>query len=204
MHGICYFGDSSVGIVMAFFARGSLARVCKDVISGASLTSIMLCVAFALQHMHAQGLLHMDLKPDNILIHESGDGLKGVVADFGLVRTLQSTGSFASRHALAGTFQFMAPEQLEGRCEDYRPCTDMYAFGVVMWTVITKKRPWEGKNLFEVQRKVTSGERLEFSSAVKSTNSEWHKLVHLAEECLSFKPADRPSAKDAACRLRSM
>jgi serine/threonine protein kinase len=116
---------------------------------------VMRQVLAGLEYAHNQGLVHRDVKPENILIHEragrEGYGIEGVVkvADFGLGRAAVSTavGSIVYSASLndpagreiAGTLDYMAPEQRGGGDVDRR--ADLYACGVVLYELLTGERP---------------------------------------------------------------
>src|SRR4029450_6395540 len=109
-------------------------------------------IADALDCAHREHIVHRDLKPSNVMLTRSGAKL----LDFGLRRAplveskgLLSTASFDHRRATAegtiiGTVQYMAPEQLEGKEADAR--TDIFAFGVVLYEMLTGKKAFQGKS----------------------------------------------------------
>src|SRR5262249_42493330 len=113
---------------------------------------VAIAIADALDKAHAQGVTHRDLKPSNVMLSKSGPKL----LDFGLAKLKQPTprsgslsDSAVSRDATApgtilGTMQYMAPEQLEGKEADAR--TDIFAFGAVLYEMLTGKKAFEGKS----------------------------------------------------------
>ena len=89
-------------------------------------------ISDALEHAHRHGIVHLDVKPENVLL--TSDSVK--VADFGLVRAVQG----ARDHALAGTAQYCAPEVLRGEVVDGR--ADVYSLGVVAYECLTGRAPF--------------------------------------------------------------
>ena len=110
-------------------------------------------LARAVQAVYARGLVHRDLKPGNVLIgmvdpsadEEPGEDVTayGVakIADFGLAMKLDSDDAWGCGDELAGTPQYMAPEQALGRGEQLGPGVDIYALGVILYEMITGRRP---------------------------------------------------------------
>lgn len=96
-----------------------------------------------LEAAHAAGLVHRDIKPDNLLLLTEGDDPWFVkLADFGLARLVEGSGRTT---AVAGTLHYMAPEQFEQR--DYGPWTDLYALGVMTFELLLGQRPFTTERL---------------------------------------------------------
>ena len=93
-------------------------------------------VGRALAFAHAQGLVHRDVKPQNVLLN--GDGL-AKVTDFGIVRTLDAVGQTETGTVL-GTSHYIAPEQARGERVDAQ--TDVYSFGVVLYELLAGDVPY--------------------------------------------------------------
>lgn len=152
-----------------------------------------------LEAAHDAGVLHRDLKSDNLMLRDSADGeLVPVIMDFGLSKNL-STGSTSGNgeEALAGTLAYLAPEQLQGKCP--RVTTDLYAFGLVMFEMLTAKLPFAAATpaleaLKRLQEPAPSV--LQFSVGVSS------QLARFVAQCLERDPSKRfPSARVAREQL---
>ncbi|MBI4397937.1 MAG: serine/threonine protein kinase, partial [Candidatus Omnitrophica bacterium] len=105
-----------------------------------------------LAYAHEQGILHRDIKPGNLLLDKKNKRV--VIADFGLSREAGATQLTLSRAQL-GTPEYMAPEQVQNPQLVDVP-TDMYAMGATLFTLVTGKLPYAGKDFGEVAKQVTS------------------------------------------------
>jgi serine/threonine-protein kinase len=102
--------------------------------------SIVSSVAEALEYAHKQGVVHRDIKPDNILLLEN-DEVK--VADFGIARVMSA--STTETGMILGTPNYMSPEQVAGEKVD--GSSDLFSLGVVMYELLTGEKPFKGDNL---------------------------------------------------------
>jgi predicted Ser/Thr protein kinase len=99
-------------------------------------------LALALDAAHGHGVIHRDLKPGNVLVDSRGEP---VITDFGLaLRTGPADPRLTEPGALVGTPAYMAPEQVEGDAESVGARTDIYALGVVLYELLTGRRPYDG------------------------------------------------------------
>jgi hypothetical protein len=115
--------------------------------------AIMRQVLRALAYAHGQNLVHRDLKPHNVFVRDLGDGTDHVtVLDFGLARFTDYGGAKLTKvGALLGTPAYMAPEQARGT-SDVDATADVYAVGVVLFEVLTGRRPFDSPNPGDVLR----------------------------------------------------
>jgi predicted Ser/Thr protein kinase len=141
-------------------------------------------VADALDYAHRQGVVHRDVKPDNVLL-ERGTG-RAVLADFGIARAAQSGGSLTGTGHLVGTPHYMSPEQASGRAEvDAR--SDLYSLGVMGYAMLAGRLPFDGATPGEVLAKHITQEPAPLA-AVPGTPEP---LVTAITRCLAKEPANR-------------
>ena len=102
----------------------------------------------ALAYAHAQGIVHRDIKPGNILVVSEGERVQPKLVDFGIAKALddpeQKEGAETDARRVTGTPKYMAPEQILGRWRDQGPHTDLYSLGCVAWKFITGRAPFRG------------------------------------------------------------
>lgn len=142
--------DDLVYLVMeCVFGRPLTAYLHGEDFSGEpeKCCDIMLQVLGALAYSHAQGVIHRDIKPSNIML--SRDGVIKI-ADFGVAR-LESS-NLTQTGDLIGTPSYMAPEQFAGEIADAR--TDLYAVAVILYELLTRKRPFDGPNSAVIMHRV--------------------------------------------------
>ena len=142
------FGRSAetVYIVMPFLAGGSLAeRVQKErAVPPAIVAAAAAQVAVGLDHAHRRGVVHRDVKPDNILFDDDGNAF---ITDFGIA-TARFHGRLTASGRAMGTPHYMSPEQAMGKLVDGR--SDIYALGVVMYEALVGFPPFDGADAFSV------------------------------------------------------
>jgi Tol biopolymer transport system component len=164
-------------------------------------------IADALHRAHRQGIVHRDLKPGNIMITKSG----AKVLDFGLAKTHAPGGAgpgssgvpttpptLTARGVILGTFQYMAPEQLEGNEADAR--SDIFALGAVVYEMVTGKRAFEGRSQASLISAIMSGTPAPISSLQPVAPASLDRIV---TKCLEKDPEDRwQTARDLEDELK--
>src|SRR5262245_48753268 len=165
-------------------------------------------IADALDKAHRQGIIHRDLKPGNIMLTKSGAKL----LDFGLAKlkrradtakslsTLPTKDDITAQGMIIGTLPYMAPEQLNGEEPDAR--TDIFAFGAVLYEMISGKRAFDGKTQAVLISAILSSEPLSLSELRSDLTPD---LCRLVRRCLAKDPENRwQSSRDLTIELDAL
>jgi hypothetical protein len=142
----------------------------------------------ALAFAHGQGLIHRDVKPQNVLLNDEGHAK---VTDFGIARSLDAVGQTETGTVL-GTSHYIAPEQARGEHIDAQ--TDVYSFGVVLYELLTGEVPYPGENFLTVAMKHVNDPS---PSVLNRRPDTPLRLASLIESCMAKLPADRPASMNA-------
>ncbi len=201
-------------LVMEHLEGETLAeRLRRGPLPTAEALRVGIAIADALERAHRQGVVHRDLKPGNVMLSKSGEKLM----DFGLakVRTCapghvvagggpQQSGlptarqDLTERGTVLGTFQYMAPEQLEGNEADAR--TDIFALGTVIYEMATGRKAFGGKSQASLIAAILSGDPPPMTALQPLTPPALERLVR---GCLAKDPDERwQSAGDVRRELR--
>jgi serine/threonine protein kinase/tetratricopeptide (TPR) repeat protein len=125
-------------------------HISKQSLPPAQAAALVETVARAMQYAHEHGVIHRDLKPNNILM--TADGTPKVT-DFGLAKLVDDAVSHGAGitgpEALLGTPHYMAPEQARGRVKEIGPATDIYSLGAILYELLTGRPPFRGSTILE-------------------------------------------------------
>ena len=176
----------SLGAIAAREGRLSVARVIE----------LALPICEGLAAAHAVGVVHRDLKPDNVLVARDG---RVVLTDFGIARALEG-GVARTMGTSLGTPAYMAPEQVEAS-PDVDARADQFALGVMLFELLTGRLPWEGGSPWAV----AAARLTQPAPDLRTLRSDVpDAIARVIERCLSRKPADRfPNVKDVSAQLLS-
>jgi serine/threonine protein kinase/tetratricopeptide (TPR) repeat protein len=167
--------------VMEYVKGVPLTRYCDDArLTIAQRLELFVPVCQAVQHAHTKGVIHRDLKPNNILICLYDGHAVPKVIDFGLAKAIQeplTERTINTAHgALVGTPLYMSPEQAEFNNLDVDARTDLYALGVILYELLTGTTPLERQRFRE---------------------AAWHELLRLIKEEEPPRPSARLSSSEA-------
>lgn len=133
-------------LVMRYMDGGSVDDLLIDgPIPPERALEILEQIAPALDYAHREGVLHRDLKPSNILLDSNGDAY---ITDFGIARIISGGTKQLTTSGVVGTPAYMSPEQAQGKPLDAR--SDLYALGVVVFEMLTGRRPFEADTPYNV------------------------------------------------------
>lgn len=182
-------------LVMPYLRGCSLQKRVQDEgpLATEDVVRIGLQVASGLAAAHAQGIIHRDIKPANILV---GDGVdRAVITDFGLARSIDDA-SLTKSGTLAGTPQYMSPEQARGERIDER--SDLFSLGSVLYFLSTGQSPFRSETIYGILHKITSATLPDMREA-QSSVPEW--LQHLVSRLHAPSPENRFQSAAAVANL---
>jgi serine/threonine-protein kinase len=200
--------DGTDFLIMEYLEGETLAkRLEKGSLPLAQVLQYGVEIADALAKAHRQGIVHRDLKPGNIMITKSGAKL----LDFGLAKAAAPLATGATLSAavtrttpvtqhgtIVGTFQYMSPEQIEGKDLDGR--SDIFSLGAVLYEMVTGQRAFQGKSQLSVASAILEKEPAPISTMKPLTPPMLERAI---KRCLAKEPDDRwQTARDLELELK--
>ena len=194
------FGEVESGLVMVTeLLRGhTLAAAIKDErrIPPETLVPILIDITYCLAEAHAAGVVHRDIKPGNLFLHQNLAGdVTTKVLDFGIAKVTDdslvadSKAAFSTQTGFTlGTVAYMSPEQ--AAADEIGPSSDLYSLGAVAYHALTGQVPFEG-TISEVRRAHMTKNPKPFSARDLKLQSNWRGLEAVVLKCLSKAPKDR-------------
>jgi serine/threonine protein kinase len=179
--------DKSLTHIVMQYVDGQSLQALVDsgkTFSPAEIVALLRPVGEALDYAHQNGIVHRDIKPANILIEKGG---QPYLADFGVARIETSTMTQAG--TTVGTLSYMSPEQVKGETVDSR--SDIFALGVVLYELLTGKKPFPGENLSTIVYKIVHEAPPQVTSINKELPAGYEFVI------------EKSLAKDPQCRYQS-
>lgn len=174
--------DGRLFIAMEYEPGGSVLPPHGECLEPRAALRVVRDIAGALDYAHGRGVVHRDIKPDNILRRADGSAM---LSDFGIARMMHGESVLTTEGTSVGTPHYMSPEQLRGEKVDGR--SDVYGLGVVLWQLITGELPYTGTDNWAIGTQHISADipRLPSSRAT---------LQGLIDAMMAKRAEDRPQS----------
>jgi len=183
-------GEDVVFLTMELLSGVSLrARLYQGVMDPTEAFGVVEQLAAGLAAAHRKGIVHRDLKPSNIFLVPEGDGVRAVIADFGLARLQvkdESQLTVTATGEILGTPAYMSPEQIEGKSAT--TASDIYSLGLVMYEMLTGAQAFEGESAFQIALNKLREAPTSPSMRSPGVPPRWDRTIL---RCLEKEPEDR-------------
>lgn len=176
--------DNKIGLIMEYASGGTLKSFIteKGKLSEQETSNIVIEILNTIEYCHKMGIIHHDLKTDNILFeNEEHKNIK--IIDFGICSLLK-------KKSKAGSLQYLAPEILSGRDTRSLPSVDIWSIGCIIYEMLTGKVLFDGKKREDIKKKI-------LSKNIKIPETISIEAASLIVEMLRMRPSDRISVNDA-------
>ncbi|HOW75085.1 MAG TPA: protein kinase [Candidatus Competibacteraceae bacterium] len=162
---------------MEFLPGGTLAQhIQRGLIPDRALVITRL-IAEALAYAHQRGVIHRDLKPQNILFRQDNTP---VLTDFGIAKVMDGNSTLTMRNAVIGSLRYLSPEQAAGKTLDAR--SDLYSLGAIFYEMLTYQHPYPASDFIDL---------LMMQDAIPELPKELEKFQPILNKMLAKKPDDR-------------
>jgi serine/threonine protein kinase/alpha-tubulin suppressor-like RCC1 family protein len=192
VHAVKRLRDGGLALVMQLVPGRTLKQAIQDdgPFSPERAERVLKDVAEALAFAHAHGVVHRDVKPENVFLDAETD--RALLSDFGIAHSAEFDSRLTMTGAAIGTPAYMAPEQIDGGAANAR--SDLYSLGLLTWEMLTGERPWDGEALYNVIFK-QKNEELPAIDSVRPGEVP-PRLQYITERMLQKKPAARWAGAD--------
>jgi hypothetical protein len=180
-----WFADGERSVLVWELVRGESLDKLGDELGDGDVVAVGVELLDALAYAHSQGIVHRDVKPQNVMLNDDGH-VK--VMDFGIARVMDSD-TLTGEGDVIGTVAYMSPEQAAGR--RVQPPSDVYSAGMVLYELLAGAHPLRGDTPAETLSNV-AGARLPSLAALRPALDD--DLVSLIDSACAPRPADRPTA----------
>lgn len=170
------------------YIEGTTLRFAYKEMSLEQKVQVIRDIALAIQSAHRLGIIHRDIKPDNVMLAKNDEGAyHPIVMDFGLAKEIGNKG-LTQTGALIGTPAYMSPEQAKGQVQLLDRRTDVYSLGAMFYSILVGKAPFQGSSAMEVVLKVISNDVESISHLIPSIPKDINTIVM---KCLEKDPKER-------------
>ncbi len=186
LHAVKRLSDESLALVMQLVPGKTLKQTLRDegAFTPERVERVLRDIARGLAYAHARGIVHRDVKPENIFL-DAASG-RALLSDFGVAISREADTSLTATGTAIGTPTYMSPEQIDGARVDGR--SDLYSLGLVAWEMLTGRRPWDGESLYSVIYRQKHEELLPVEETRPDVSE---RLRYLIDGLLRKQPASR-------------
>lgn len=185
--------DDSVFFAMDYLPHGLADRLeVMSTLPESMLIRMGIDVASALGFAHREGVIHRDIKVDNILFDDHGNA---IVADFGIARAVTNYVEQTGTNMVVGTPQYFSPEQARGLTLDGR--ADIYSLGITLFRSATGQLPFQGEDWYEIARQQVEDKPARPRSINPAISKDLEKIILL---CVEKDPDDRVQSGEQLCQ----